>query len=260
VAGLTAEQLLAGWLRAGVEPGMHVIVHASLSSMGPVRGGASAVVESLLAAVGEDGTIVAPAFTPHVRDPHPEVRGVPDADVAARRAAVPPFTPDTPSTMGAVAEAVRTHPGARRSRHPQASFSALGAHAEHILAPHPLGFAFGPGSPFDRLSALDGRILLIGVAHDRNSFLHHAETLTAHRRLALRRFPLLLDGERVWCETLDVDHDNGTYFPVVGRAYEHAAGIEAVRVGDARVVLLAARPFIEFAVARLDSLLAAAQR
>jgi aminoglycoside 3-N-acetyltransferase len=67
VAGLTAEHLVAGWRRAGVEPGMHVIVHASLSSLGPVRGGATTVVESLLAAVGATGTTRTASCSPRRR-------------------------------------------------------------------------------------------------------------------------------------------------------------------------------------------------
>ena len=88
--------------------------------------------------------------------------------------AVPLFTPDLPSPMGAIAEAVRRRPDAARSRHPQASVAAVGARAQAIVADQPLHFALGAGSPFARLADLDGRILLIGVGHNRNSFLHHA--------------------------------------------------------------------------------------
>ncbi len=45
--GSTGEELAEGWRRAGVQTGMHVVVHSSLSSLGPVRGGAATVVESL---------------------------------------------------------------------------------------------------------------------------------------------------------------------------------------------------------------------
>jgi aminoglycoside 3-N-acetyltransferase len=253
--GLAVEDLLEGWRRAGITPGMHVIVHCSLSSLGHVRRGGPAVVESLQRALGPTGTLVAPTFTPYLRDPAPDCRGVPDASVIARRDAVPVFSADLPSTTGAVAEAVRTRPGAVRSRHPQASCAAVGSRAAHIVSEQPLGFAFGRRSPFGRLVDLDGRILLVGVGHERNSSLHHAETLTSRPRLMLRRFPVLLDGERVWCEALDVGHDDGTLFPVVGREFEERTGITGVSVGAARVVLLAARPLVDFAVPRLDQLL-----
>lgn len=166
------DALLAGWRRAGVETGMHVIVHSALSSIGPVEGGPGQVLATLRTAVGPDGTLVAPAFTPQVADPHPEVRGVPDDDVRARREQVPLFTPGLPSPMGAVAETLRQAPGAMRSWHPQASVAALGARAEEIVSTQPLHFAVGEGSPFDALYKLGGFILLVGVGHNRNSFLH----------------------------------------------------------------------------------------
>jgi aminoglycoside 3-N-acetyltransferase len=256
-AGSTAQDLAEGWRRAGVETGMHVVVHASLSSLGRVRGGAATVVESLRNAVGADGTVVVPSFTPQVSDPDPDWRGVPDAAVRARRAAVPVFTPDLPSPMGAIAEAVRRLPDAVRSRHPQASVAAVGDRGDTIVADQPLHFALGPGSPFARLADLDGRILLIGVGHNRNSFLHHAETFVPHRRRKLRRFPVLCGGERVWCETLDVGDDNDTHFPVVGKDFERYAGTAATTVAGARVALLPAQQFVPFAVGRLTELLSA---
>ena len=162
----TAKDLVEGWRRAGLEPGRHVVVHSSLSSLGRVRGGAASVVESLRSAVGADGTVVVPSFTPQVADPDPDGRGAPDAGVRARRDAIPTFTVDLPSPMGAIAEAVRRHPEAVRSRHPQASVAAVGARAEAIVADQPLHFALGPDSPFARLADLDGQILLIGVGHN----------------------------------------------------------------------------------------------
>jgi aminoglycoside 3-N-acetyltransferase len=185
----TSDDLLAGWREAGVRAGMHLIVHSTLSSIGRVRGGATTAVDSLRHAVGPEGTLVTPAFTPQVADPHPEVRGVPDEDVRVRRDQVPLFGPDLPSPMGAVAEALRLTPGAVRSRHPQASVAALGARAEEIVSGQPLHFAVGRGSPFATLLELGGWILLVGVGHNRNSFLHHAESLIARPRLKQRRFP-----------------------------------------------------------------------
>lgn len=251
--------LIDGWRRTGVAEGMTLIVHSSLSALGPVDGGASTVVDSLLAAVGTSGTVVVPAFTPQVSDPEPDLGGVPDPDLRARRDAVPLFHPDLPSPMGAIAEALRTRTDSVRSTHPQASVAAVGRHAADVVARQPVNFALGADSPFGRLHDLDARILLIGVRHNRNSFLHHAETLTPRPRLKLRRFPVRLDGERVWLEALDVGDDNGTHFPAVGDEFERRAGVERTSVGQAACALLPARPFVEFAVERLTGLLDAAR-
>lgn len=249
------DDLLAGWREVGVEPGMHVIVHSALSSIGRVRGGAATVVLSLRRALGPEGTLVTPAFTPQVADPNPLIRGVPDENVRILRDQVPLFTPELPSPMGAVAEALRLTPGAVRSRHPQASVAALGARAGDIVAKQPLNFAVGRGSPFDRLLRLEGWILLVGVGHERNSFLHHAESLIDRPRIKQRRFPVLVDGERIWWETRDVGDDNNTYFPVVGPEYERRAGIRPIEVGHARTVLLPADDLVAFASNRLAKLI-----
>lgn len=250
-----SDDLLTGWREAGVRAGMHLIVHSAPSSLGRVSGGADTVIDSLRRAVGPTGTLVVPAFTPQVADPHPEVRGVPDEAVRVRRAQVPLFAPDLPSPMGAIAEALRLTPRVVRSRHPQASVAALGARAEEIVSEQPLHFAVGRGSPFATLFELGGWILLVGVGHNRNSFLHHAESLITRPRLKQRRFPVLVDGERIWWETLDVGDDNDTHFPVVGRDYERHAGIRPVDVGHARTVLLPARDFVAFASHRLTEFL-----
>lgn len=258
---LTSTDLVEGWRKVGVREGMSVIVHSSLSSIGRVDGGAATVIGSLRTILGPAGTLVAPTFTWQVTDPDPDHVGVPDAAVIERRAAVPTFHPDLPSTgMGAVPELLRSLPESVRSSHPQASVAALGAQAADIVRRQTLGFAVGRTSPFGRLNDLGGHILLVGVGHDRNTFLHHAETLTPNPRLKTRRFPRDLDGERVWVETLDVGNDNGRYFPAIGREFEEQTGIEEVLVGDAPCRLIPVQPLVSFAVRRLTELLGADQQ
>ena len=53
----------------GVAHGMTLLVHSSLSSVGWVVGGAPTVVRALLSVLGESGTLVMPAATPHGTDP-----------------------------------------------------------------------------------------------------------------------------------------------------------------------------------------------
>jgi aminoglycoside 3-N-acetyltransferase len=161
-----------------------------------------------------------------------------------------------PSGMGSIPEALRTLPDSVRSTHPQVSVAAVGAQAAAVVERQTLGFAVGPDSPFGRLHDLGGHILLVGVGHNRNTFLHYAETLTPRPRLKVRRFPLYVGEERVWVETLDVGDDNDTHFPTVGREFEEQAGVQEVIVGDAPCRLIPVRPLIALAVGRLTELLA----
>lgn len=255
---LTTADLVEGWRRVGVREGMALIVHSSLSSLGRVEGGAAAVVAALREAVGPSGTVAVPTFTTGtVCDPVPGHTGAPTAGTAELRAAVPLFRPDLPSGTGAVAEALRALPESLRSTHPQVSVAAVGAHAREVTARRSLGFAVGRESPFGALHDLGGHVLLVGVGHNRNTFLHYAETFAPNRRLKLRRFPMAIQGERVWIEAPDVGDDNDTHFPVVGREFEEQAGIREVLVGAAPCRLVPVRDLIPFAVRRLTELLAA---
>lgn len=253
---LNSTDLVREWLRVGVDEGMTLIVHSSLSSLGRIQGGAATVVESLCTAVGSHGTLAMPAFTRQVADPHPVHAGVPSIETRQHRDAIPAFHAALPSSMGAIPEALRSLPTSVRSCHPQASVVAVGAHAAEIVADQSLGFALGRRSPFGHLHDLRGYILLIGVGHNRNTFLHHAETLTPNPRLKMRRFPWHVMGERVWIETLDVGNDNDTYFPLVGEEFEAQVGIRTVTVGNATCRLLPIQPFVSFATQRLTELLA----
>ena len=249
--------LLHRGLRAlGVTEGATLVVHSSLSAFGEVDGGAATVLGALKECVGETGTIVVPAFTGDViADPHPDCRVAGIPEVEAARARVPLFHDAFPTTMGAVPTALLAEPGRRRSRHPQASVAGLGAAAEHVTEHQPFAYALGADSPFCRLYALKAQILLLGVGHDRNSFLHHAESLVPGHRTKLRRFPYLVEGQRVWLEAPDIGNDNGTYFPRIGAEWADRGQSRRQTIGNARCELLDAVAFIDFARMRLDQLL-----
>ncbi|MET8755674.1 AAC(3) family N-acetyltransferase [Streptomyces sp. NPDC004667] len=239
----------------GVRPGSVLMVHSSLSAFGHVDGGADAVVRALCAAVGRKGTVVVPAYTRQVADPYPDSRAFDDPRTVEARAAVPLFHDALPTGMGAVPSAVLAHPDRVRSRHPQASLAALGADARTICAGQPLGYALGSGSPFAKIHQLGGAILLLGVGHNRNSFLHHAESLVPDHRKKLRRFPHLVDGERVWLEAPDVGNDNDTHFPLIGAEFA-ALGLSRSRViGSALCHWAPAVDFVDYARERLSQLL-----
>jgi hypothetical protein len=132
---VTTDSLRGDIARLGVEPGMVVIAHVSLSALGWVVGGEAAVVAALRAALGKEGTLVMPAQSWQLCDPaylaDPADPAVPERWWPAIRESLPAYDARTTPTrtMGLVAEHFRTLPGTVRSAHPHRSFAAAGPHA-----------------------------------------------------------------------------------------------------------------------------------
>ncbi|MFJ9623039.1 aminoglycoside N(3)-acetyltransferase [Streptomyces sp. NPDC101181] len=239
----------------GVRPGEVLLVHASLRAVGPVRGGAHGVLDAVRRAVGPTGTVVVPAFTPENSDTSPHyrerVRGLDAAARAAVRAAMPPFDPaltPAPST-GALAEAVRTAPGARRSTHPQTSFAALGPGAGALLAGHRADCHLGEESPLARLYEADARILLLGTGYATCTAFHLGEYRMPRPPRRAYRCVVAPRGVRQWWEYEDVALDDGD-FAALGAAFEAAAAEEEVRtarLGAATCRLVGLRSAVDFA-------------
>ena len=146
----------------GLPPGATLLVHASLRSLGPVDGGAETVVQGLLEAVGDQGTLLMPALSYET--------------VSADNPVFDALT--TPSCVGALPEYFRTRPGTLRSVHPTHSVCAAGCRAEEIIAGHELDTTpCGPHSPFHRLPQYDGWILMLGCGLKPNTSMHAVEEL-----------------------------------------------------------------------------------
>lgn len=234
---------LAGALSAlGVRPGDVLLVHASLRSVGPVAGGPGAALAALRRAVGREGTVVVPSFTPENSDTSPHYRArVRGLDARAReavRSSMPPFDPVlTPApSMGVLAEAVRTAVGARRSGHPQTSFAALGPRAAELLAGHRPDCHLGEDSPLARLYEADAGILLLGTGFDTCTAFHLGEYRRPGPPLRRYRCVVAPRGVRQWWEYEDVALDDGD-FAALGAAFE-----ESARPGDVMTALIGAAP------------------
>lgn len=150
----------------GLAAGDTVLVHSAMSRIGRVEGGAKAVVEGFLEVLGPAGTLAAPTL-PFLGSLRAHLESDPGFDAET-----------TPSRMGAVSEAVRTHLAAVRSLLPTHPVAAIGARARFLCEDH-LN-ARGPcdeHSPFYRLTQVEGKVLLLGVDFRSCTLLHTAEEL-----------------------------------------------------------------------------------
>lgn len=153
--GLTESKIIEQLKEIGIQPGSTLLVHASLSKMGYVEGGAKTVVNALISSVGPNGHLLMP--TSSNKSWQLEfIQSDPIFDVR-----------NTPSAMGAITEIFRTSAGVLRSIHPTESVACLGPKAQSFVAGH-----FGaltpylPSSPFGQVIENEGLILMIGVTLD----------------------------------------------------------------------------------------------
>ncbi|MCD6416337.1 MAG: AAC(3) family N-acetyltransferase [Planctomycetes bacterium] len=176
-----AEQITQGLRRLGVQEGDILLTHSSLSSFGHVEGGAEAVVNALLGAVGKEGTALVPTHTWGTVN-----RDSPVFDV--RR---------SPSHVGKITEAFRRRDGALRSLHPTHSCAAIGPLKEELLRDHETQITpCGSKSPYYRIMERGGKIAFLGVTQQVNTTCHALEEMACVSYL-LDRF------ERLYC----VDYD-----------------------------------------------------
>ncbi|WP_162994080.1 AAC(3) family N-acetyltransferase [Halalkalicoccus subterraneus] len=228
---LSRDELRAGLRGLGLESGSRVVVHSSVSNLGRIEGGAEAVVNALLDAVGPGGTVAAPTFTRYDE----------------------PYDPDeSPSTTGAVTEALRQRDEAVRSPHPTKSIAAIGPDADALVADHTPANSLGPESPLHRLLERDGRVLLLGVDHTANSAIHVAERLAnVPYRDQTAWTETTIDGSVESVEVNRVHCSRG--FEVVRPLAEHAGIVARGEIGQANARLLDGRSLLSVVVELLEA-------
>lgn len=223
---ITDREIEQGLTGIGLETEDLVLVHGSLSSFGRVSGGADALVNAILAIIGPKGTLVVPTFN-----------YAPDA-----------FHPDeTPSVVGAITETVRKHPNALRSHHPTHSVAAIGPLAEQITKDHEKVDPFGPGSALYKLFKLDGKVLLIGIGHTRNSMIHVAEELASVPYLdRVRQVTVKMPNGRLLTKIIRRPGCSQG-FDQIAESLETAGAIRQTHIGSSFVQLMSAGSIIKAA-------------
>ncbi|MBM7442283.1 aminoglycoside 3-N-acetyltransferase [Streptomyces sp. HB132] len=250
----------------GVRRGGVLLVHASMRSVGEDAG---RMAEALCRALGPEGTLAVPTFTPENSDTSrfhlDHVRGLSDEAREAVLAAMPAFDPAvTPApSMGALSETVRLTPGALRSAHPQTSFAALGPGAPKLLTDHRQDCHLGEDSPLARLYDADAQILLLGTGFDSCTAFHLAEYRLPSPPRRLYRCVVASEGGRQWWEYEDIALDDSDFAALgddfvrtrtgmvgngaVGTGTVGAATVGIGRVGAARSHLFSLRAAVDFA-------------
>lgn len=236
--------------KLGLEPGMDIIVHSSLSSLGWVNGGAVTVIQSIIDVITLSGTLIMPTHSGEYSDPalwgNPPV---PEEWCSIIRETMPAFEPDiTPSRgMGIIPEVFRKWPGVVRSTHPAYSFAAWGKNSNYIVTNQPLDFPMGEQSPLSNLYNLNGYVLLLGVGFENNTSFHLSEYLSNKRILCKAGAPIIRNGERVWMTYKDIEFETDQ-FELIGRDFEQSGLVVIGFVGSSRAILFSQRKAVDFAL------------
>ena len=169
---ITYRDLAAAFKGLNLPAGAPVIVHASLSAFGEIRGGAETLLGALLA---NFSMVMMPVFTFKtmvIPEEGPENNALKYGSGKDSNRLAEFFYEDMPADalMGELAEVLRKNPAALRSSHPILSFCGIGV--KEALESQRLE---EPLAPIMCLTDQQGWVLLLGVDHTVNTSLHLAE-------------------------------------------------------------------------------------
>lgn len=151
--------LIRNLIAMGIKPTDAVMVHSSMKSIGEVEGGADTVIDAFQEYLA-NGLFMTPAHT--------------WAQMSAEYNVFDPAI--EPACVGIIPNLFLKRENAFRSLHPTHSIVASGVGAEEYVKGEELATTpCPPGGCWDRLRSIHAKILLVGVTHARNTFIHSIE-------------------------------------------------------------------------------------
>lgn len=163
-----------------------ILIHSSMKSIGEVDGGADTVLDAWMEYF-KDGLLLLPTHT-----------------WKTVNADNPVYNPQTtPSCVGLLTNMFMKRDGVIRSLHPTHSMAGYGKNAaEYLEGEEYNNTPCTPGGCYDRLKDAGGKVLLVGVGHERNTYIHSVEeVLNVPNRLSDMPMELVI-------ELLKEDEDN----------------------------------------------------
>ena len=207
-----------------------VLVHSSLRLIGRVEGGGETVLNALIEHFTADGGLLCiPTHT--WGNLGKEIT----LDVA-----------DPTTCLGALSNLAAADPRGIRSENPTHSMMVFGDRTRSLeFVDNEIHVASGtaPESCYGKLYRAGGHILLVGVSHSRNTYLHCVEEmlgtsnrLTAEPRdVAVRRASGEVVRRCIYCHHTDFTNDISMRFPKYETAFRYHGGITDGFLGNAPV-------------------------
>lgn len=206
-----------------------ILIHSSMKSIGEVEGGADTVLDALMEYFAQ-GLLLLPTHTWRFMDGGNTVFDV----------------RNSPCCVGILPELFRQRPGVIRSLHPTHSMAAYGKDAAAYLAGElETSTPCAPGGCYDRLRTVHSKILLLGVTHARNTFIHSVEeVLNVPHRLTDKPLKLTVVDEAGESHTAYMRrHYNADQphisedFVKLEQAYLDCGAAQNTKLGDAKCIL-----------------------
>lgn len=233
----TKQQLLSQIENMGIKQTDSLMIHSSMKAIGEVEGGADTVVDAFMEYLS-DGLLMMPTHT-----------------WKQMGEAYPLFDPDTePACVGIIPNVFMRKTGVVRSLHPTHSIAAYGADAAaYVKGEENLHTPCAPQGCWGRLLDRKAKILLIGVTHARNTFIHAIEEMfnvperfTKKPALFQIKMP---DGEIKLIEmyrhyNVHTDHISEAFDKMQQGYYDTGAAVK-VKLGDADCILCDAEKLYE---------------
>jgi len=238
---VTKHDIAAGLSTLGIRRGDRLFAHSSLSAFGHVDGGAQAVCDALLDAVGPQGTAAVPTFTWGTNHDKEVVVFDVRHDV---------------SEVGQIPETFRQRPDAIRSEHVCHSIAVIGPDAPEVIGDGVRPFAWGSG--MYRLYELDFWYVFLGCGFGSCTALHTVEELMQVPYRHYRDFNgstvIRADGSVVPAKSLEFlrhgPYDND--FPKMQAIFENQGILRTTTVGNARIVCAKTRDIVDAGVRLLE--------
>ena len=246
---ITKDILSHKFSQLGIMQGDTLLVHASLSSLGYVVGGAEALYLALREVIGIEGTIVVPSQTVEISDPASwQYPRVPDEWHTVIRDAMPAYSKKLSygKAMGAFSQFIGILPNSIRSNHPMYSFTAIGEKAIEIIGQDSFDFPFGDESPLGRLYSIGAKIILIGTDFETNTSIHLAENRLNRAVIQESSKILTKDGEK-WISFKNIELDlYDDYLEIQNRFMENHL-VAHTTINEGTVYLFDMKECVDFA-------------
>ena len=212
----------------GIRSENHVTVHTSLKAIGEIDGGAEGLLDALRQYLC-DGLLIVPTHT--------------WAGIVERRYYDPV---ETPPCIGVLPTIAAFHPEAVRSLHPTHSVAVFGKKAkEYVACEKTYTTATPPDNCLTRLYQERGKILLLGVGFESNTYIHAVEEqLNIPNRFSEETLNITIkaDGGEMlqtdyrWHSVKGLVYGISEHYHILEKPLYHMGAVTYGKLGNAKVI------------------------